>query len=144
MAVPDQQLAVTVLCNSLDGFTWPWVDGILQILQTFQKFGAASRRSAGWQGRYWSLWGPVDLVPLRDRVLVASPTLAAPFTDATQLSPRGKDHALSTEASGFANFGEAARLVRTRRGDVAELWLAGSRCVPEAAAAREVRRRFEP
>lgn len=143
VALPGQQLAISLLCNSLDALSWPWVDGVLQILQAFARHGAPSARTRGWSGRYWSLWGATDLVPMRDRILAASPAMMAPFTDATELTPRGRDRALASQASGYAGFGEEARLVRDAKGQVKELWLGGSRNVPEAQAARELRRRYE-
>jgi len=143
LALPQQELAVSVLCNSLDGFSWPWMDGILQILQVFARHGAPSAKTRPWTGRYWSLWGPTDLVPVRDKVFAVPPVLQAPFTDATELSVRGKDRALMTQAGGYASFGEEARLVRDARGSVKELWLGGARGVPEAVAARETVRRYE-
>ncbi len=143
LALPAQGLSISVLCNSIDGFSWPWVDGIVQILQTFQKHGAPTAATRAWAGRFWSLWGPTDLVPMRERVFAISPALALPFTDATELSLRGKDCALMSQANGYASFGEEARLVRSAKGEVKELWLGGSRNVPEALAARTLRRNYE-
>jgi len=40
------------------------------------------------------------------------------------------------------SFGEEARLVRDAGGRVKEVWLGGSRNRPEAAVAREMRRRY--
>lgn len=142
LAVPRQELAVSVLCNSLDGFSWPWMDGILQILRTFERHGAPGAATRDWSGRWWSLWGPIDLVPMRDRIFATLPTLAAPFTDATELTPRGKDQALMTQANGYASHGEPARLVRDARGQIREVWLGGSLNRPEAVVARELRRRY--
>jgi CubicO group peptidase (beta-lactamase class C family) len=142
LVLPDQQLAISVQCNSVDGFSWPWLDGVLQILQTFARHGAPSAATRGWSGRFWSLYGATDLVPMRERVFAIAPTLAAPFTDATELTPQGKDRARISQANGFAGYGEEARLVRDGAGRVQELWLGGSRNVPEAVAAREVRRRY--
>jgi CubicO group peptidase (beta-lactamase class C family) len=143
LALPAQELSMSVLCNSIDGFSWPWVDGMLQILQTFQRHGAPTAATRPWAGRFWSLWGPTDLVPMRDRVFAIPPGLALPFTDATELTPRGKDRALMLQASGYASFGEEARLVRGADGNIKELWLGGSRNVPEALAARRLRQRYE-
>jgi hypothetical protein len=129
VVLPAQALSVSVLCNSIDGLSWPWVDGVLQILQTFERHGAPTAATRAWAGRFWSLWGPTDLVP---------------FTDATELTPIGKDSALMSQANGYASFGEEARLVHTASGAIKELWLGGSRNVPEAVAARTLRRRYEP
>ncbi|MDQ7972351.1 MAG: serine hydrolase domain-containing protein [Rhodocyclaceae bacterium] len=143
LALPRQGIAISLLANSIDAFTWPWMDGVLQILQTFARHGAPVAATRPWSGRYWNLWGPVDLVPMKDRVFAIAPSLTAPFTDATELTPRGKDRALTSQANGYAGFGEPARLVRDGQGRVKELWLGGSRNVPEAVAAREVKGRYE-
>ena len=143
LVLPGQDIALSLLANSMDAFTWPWVDGILQILQTFDKHGAPTSRTRDWTGRWWSLWGPVDLVPVGSGVLAVSPALTAPFTDATELTPSGKDRALMSQANGYAAFGEEARLVRDARGRVKELWLGGSLNRPEKVVAREVQRRYE-
>jgi CubicO group peptidase (beta-lactamase class C family) len=144
VVLPAQALSVSVLCNSIDGLSWPWVDGVLQILQTFERHGAPTAATRAWAGRFWSLWGPTDLVPMRDRVFAIAPALSLPFTDATELTPIGKDSALMSQANGYASFGEEARLVHTASGAIKELWLGGSRNVPEAVAARTLRRRYEP
>lgn len=143
LALPAQQLSISILCNSIDAFAWPWMDGILQILQTFERHGAPTAATRAWAGRFWSVWGPTDLVPMRDRVLAVPPVLALPFTDATELTLRGKDRALMSQANGYASFGEEARLVRGAKGDVKEVWLGGARHVPEAVAARTLRRTYE-
>ncbi len=142
VALPQQQLAISVLCNSLDGFSWPWVDGILQILQVFRRHGAPTAATKPWSGRFWSVWGATDLVPVGDRVFAIPPGLTAPFTDATELSVRGRHKATMSQANGFASFGEEARLVRDAQGRISELWLGGARSVPEAVASREVQRRY--
>ena len=143
-ALPLQDLTITVLCNALDGFSWPWVDGMLQILQAFAVNGAPSAKTRDWSGRWWSLWGATDLVPMREKVFAVSPGLAAPFTDATELTVLRRDHARMTQANGYASHGEAARLVRDTAGTVKEVWLGGSCNRPEAAVAREMRRRYAP
>lgn len=143
LVLPQQEIAVSILANSLDAFTWPWVDGILQILQTFDRHGAPTSRTRDWTGRWWSLWGAVDLVPVRSGVLAVSPALAAPFTDATELTLQGRDRARMSQANGYASFGEEARLVRDARGNVKELWLGGSLNRPEKVVAREVQRRYK-
>ena len=144
LALPAQGLSISILCNSIDGFSWPWMDGTLQVLQTFHKHGAPTAATRAWGGRFWSVWGPTDLVPMRDRVFAVPPVLALPFTDATELTPCGKDRALMSQANGYASFGEEARLVRGTKGDIKELWLGGSRNVSEALAARTLRRNYEP
>lgn len=141
-AVPHMALSVSMLANSNDAFTWPWVDGVLQILQGFATHGAPSAKTRDWSGRWWNLFGATDLVPVQGKVFALSPGMASPFTDATELSVLGKDRARMSQANGYASFGEEARLVRDAAGRVKELWLGGSRNRPEAVVAREMRRRY--
>jgi len=143
LVLPQQEIAISLLANSLDAFTWPWVDGILQVLQTFDRHGAPTARTRDWTGRWWNLWGATDLVPMGDHVLAVGPALAAPFTDATQLTPTGKDRAVMSQANGYATFGEEVRRVRDAKGQVKELWLGGSLSRPENVVAREMQRRYE-
>ena len=46
--------------------------------------GAPQRRVRDWTGRWWSLWGAVDLVPIGNLVMVANPHCINPFMDATR------------------------------------------------------------
>jgi D-alanyl-D-alanine carboxypeptidase len=124
--VAREQLAISVLTNSIIGWAHPWVDGAMHILRTFK-----SRGGRRWRGRWWNVWGAIDLVPVRGKVLVASPALLNPFVDATEIT-RGR----ITLAGGYANHGERVRFGRR------ELWLGASRHLPEAAVAREIKRRY--
>jgi D-alanyl-D-alanine carboxypeptidase len=132
---------VSVLTNAADGASHAWLDGVLQVLQTFAKHGAPSKRSAAWQGRYWNLWGAFDLLPVAEgRVLVANPGLANPMLDASQIEVQGKDRGQITLAGGFAFHGEPARLERDARGRINGLWLGGMRLAPAADVARSLKK----
>lgn len=148
VVVPEQDIAVSVLTNAADGASHLWLDGALHVLRTFRLRGAASRRTAPWSGRWWSLWGPTDLLPVADRVLVANPALANPLQDASEIevARTGRDgtgHARIVLAGGFANHGEPARLVRDAAGRATKLWLGGGKLRPEPQVARELSRRYE-
>lgn len=145
--VADQGLTISVLTNAADGVSHVWLDGALHILQAFAKHGAPSKRTAGWSGRYWSLWGPFDFVPVDGKVLVANPNLPNPMMDASQVVPdarrrNGVDSGQITLAGGFANHGETARIERDARGRVVEAWVGGTRLVSEAKAAQELAKRY--
>jgi D-alanyl-D-alanine carboxypeptidase len=145
--VPAQGLTLSALTNAADGLAGPWVDGALQVLQAFAKHGAPSRRSAAWTGRWWSLWGAVDLLPVKDKVLVANPALGNPVLDAAELCDlrRDRDGTLRGRivlANGFAAHGEAVSLSHDARGKARALQLAGGRLLPEAAVARELQSRY--
>jgi D-alanyl-D-alanine carboxypeptidase len=140
--LPDQGLTVSVLTNAIDGAPMLLFDGVVRILQTFEKRGPPAKKLGAWLGRWWGTWGAFDLAPMGDTVLVASPGLANPFQDATELTVRDGDAAVISKAGGFAHMGEGARLVRDRKGKAREFWLGGSRLLPEAAAAKESERKY--
>lgn len=145
--VPSQDLAVSLLTHAADGLAQAWTDGTLHLLQAFAKHGAPTRRSAAWTGRWWSLWGAVDLLPVRDKVLVANPALTNPLQDAPEIAELRRDrdgveHGRIVLANGYASHGEPAWLQRDARGRPLHLQLAGSRLTPEAAAAKELQARY--
>src|SRR5262249_44855756 len=80
---PERLITVSVLTNSLDGLAWVWLDGIAHILQAFARHGAPARRVAGWGGRWWSLWGTIDLVPMGRKVFLLGPGFWNPFPEAS-------------------------------------------------------------
>ena len=141
--VPAQGLTIAILSNAADGMAGVWVDGALQVLRSALLHGAPGVRTAAWQGRWWGLWGAMDLLPGASRVLVANPALLNPLQDATQIEPgRAADEGLITLAGGFASHGEGARLERDARGRLQAVWLGGTRLQSEARAARELVRRY--
>ena len=136
--LPRQDLALAVFTNSIDGLAHLWLDGAIHILRAFARHGAPARRLRDWSGRWWTIWNAIDLVPTATKVLVATPALFNPFMDAAELR-RGR----IVLAGGYASHGEPARLVRERRGAVAEVWLGGTRYLREAAVRREMQSRYE-
>ena len=161
VAVPERALVVSVLTNAADGLAHAWVDGALHILRGYRRHGAPTRRTATWNGRWWSLWGAVDLLPASGRVLVVNPAQPDPFLDASEIvvekRPRpsrsgngaGADdgrtaHGRIVQATGFAGHGEPARLVHDARGRPTEFWMAGGKLLAEARIARELTARYDP
>lgn len=141
--LPALELTISVLTNAADGPAQNWVDGALHVLQGFARHGAPTRRSAAWTGRWWSLWGAFDLLPVRDRVLVANPALANPLLDASEIVPtrRGRDGVVPgtiVQAAGLASHGEGARLELDGRGRAKVFWLGGTKLLPEMALAKEL------
>jgi CubicO group peptidase (beta-lactamase class C family) len=140
--LPDYGLCVSVLTNASDGMANEWVDGLIHIFATFAKHGAPTPRLADWTGRWWSLWGAWDLVPMGRKVLVADPDLLTPFSDASELAIGDEDRGRITLAAGTANHGETVRLVRDASGKPVEFWLGGGKLLPEAAAVAELNQRY--
>jgi D-alanyl-D-alanine carboxypeptidase len=148
VSVPAHELAVSVLTNAADGASHAWLDGTMHVLRAFARHGAPSRRTAPWSGRWWSLWGALDLLAANDRVLVANPLLTNPVQDASEIEVSGSlrngvAHGRVALAGGFANHGEPVRLVFDGRGRAREFWLSGSKLLPQAKIERELYTRYE-
>lgn len=145
--LPAQGLVISALTNAADGPCQAWVDGLMHILQAFEKHGAPTRQSAPWTGRWWSLWGAVDLLPVKDKVLVANPALPNPVQDAAELAELSRDRDGTRRgrivlANGFAAHGEPVALSVDARGKARAFQLAGGRLLPEALVAKELRARY--
>ncbi|MEP7101565.1 MAG: serine hydrolase domain-containing protein, partial [Burkholderiales bacterium] len=144
VCVPSQQLTVSVLTNAADGLSHAWVDGALHILRAYLRDGAPSRRTAAWSGRWWSLWGPVDLLPMADKVLVANPSLANPVQHAAELVVASPTQGVMALAGSFDRHGEPVRLERDARGKATALWLGGTKMQSEAKTAKELATKYAP
>ncbi|MBM3523456.1 MAG: beta-lactamase family protein [Alphaproteobacteria bacterium] len=142
--VPALGITISVLTNAIDGMSQFWTDSIIHIMRTLGQHGAATRKSAAWTGRWWSLWGAADLVPVRDRVLVAIPSMFSPFADAAQIALTTRDRGRIDRASGFVALGEEARLLRGPGGGVRAVKLGGGTLVSTAAMRREMAGRYRP
>jgi CubicO group peptidase (beta-lactamase class C family) len=140
--IPACEVAISILSNSIDGAAPVWMDGALQILRAFQTRGAPSRRVRDWTGRWWTIWGAVDLVPMGDRVLVANPHFNNPFMDAAEIEVTGRDTGRFASAAGYSSHGEPVRRTRNKRGKVNDIWLAGANLKPEKVVAGEIARRY--
>jgi CubicO group peptidase (beta-lactamase class C family) len=142
--IPARDLAITVLTNSVDGMAYFLVDGAMHILRAFAARGAPTRRVRDWSGRWWSMWGAVDLVPVGNRVIAANPHFFNPFMDATEIEITGRDTGRIALAAGYASHGQAVRRARNKAGNVTEIWVAGSRLIPEKTLTAELERKYTP
>lgn len=145
--VPVHDLGVSVLTNAIDGPSQAWLDGCLHILRAYARHGAPSRSTAPWAGRWWSLWGAFDLLPMADKVLVATPALLNPVLDASELSVDAADqgrqrHGRIALAGSFGNHAEPVKLVRATRGRPGEMWMSGRSLSSQAAMIREMEKRY--
>ena len=141
--VPDRELTVSVLTNATDGWAGYWLDGVLHILRGFATRGAPSRSVSDWNGRWWSTWGAIDLIPIGKIVVVANPHAGNPFLDASEVTVARKDKGRISLAGGYGSHGEPVRRTRDETGALTELWLAGSKLLPEAQVAAEMQARHE-
>jgi CubicO group peptidase (beta-lactamase class C family) len=140
--VPECDLAISILSNSIDGAAPAWIDGCFGILRTFRTRGAPDRRLRDWTGRWWTVWGATDLVPMGNRVLAANPVFFNPFMDASEIEVTGRDTGRIAWATGYASHGEPVRRSRNKAGKVTDIWLAGANARPEKALAAEIERRY--
>jgi CubicO group peptidase (beta-lactamase class C family) len=142
--IPACDLTITILTNSADGWAGFWLDGAMHILRAFKARGAPNRRVRDWTGRWWGLWGAIDLVPMGNLVIVANPHALNPFMDATEIEVTGRDTGRISLAAGYASHGQAVRRTRNKAGTVTDIWLAGSNLKPEKTLAAEIERRYAP
>jgi CubicO group peptidase (beta-lactamase class C family) len=140
--LPESELAITILSNSIDGWAPIWMEGCFHILRAFKSRGAPERRARDWTGRWWTIWNAVDLVPMGNRVMVGNPHMLSPFLDATEIEVTGRDTGRITSATGYASFGEPVRRSRSKSGKVADIWLGGANFKTERAISGEIERRY--
>jgi CubicO group peptidase (beta-lactamase class C family) len=140
--LPEPGVTISVITNATDGLADFWMEGVAHILHRFAADGAPPRRLEAWSGRWWSHWGPLDAVPVGDKVLMANPAFSNPFMDPIEIEVVGRERGRIVQANGFANYGEPAWLARGRSGRALALQLGGARLVSEAALAREMSRHF--
>jgi CubicO group peptidase (beta-lactamase class C family) len=141
--LPAQDLTISVVANSADACVEQWANGAIHILQAFQRRGAPSDKVKDWTGRWWGLWGAIDLVPMGNVVVVANPQTGNPLLDASELQVAGRDTARITPSSGFLYYGESVRRVRNSDGLACELWLGGDKFLSEAERAAEIEEQYD-
>lgn len=136
------EVAITVLANAIDAPAYLWVEGIAQTLKTYAQKGAPRRDMADWRGRWWSIWGATDFVPLGHRVVTASPYSFGPFTDCSEAEMTDRDNGVFVQGSGFNSIREPLRRVRDANGTVREVWIGGNRLIEEDALRQEMNARY--
>lgn len=142
--LPEQNIAISVLTNSVDGLANGWLESVIHILKTIHDFGAPSPATADWRGRWWTLWGALDLMPGADKVLVAMPGQPSPFFDASELEPTGPDTAIVAKAQAFGHLGEPCRLIRDAAGAIERVQIGGGHLATRSALEAEVQGRYQP
>ena len=140
--IPEHDFTLSVMTNAIDGWAGLWVDGAMHILRAFSQHGAPSRKVRDWAGRWWSLWGAVDLVPIGNKVLIAAPGFIDPIVDAGEIEISGRDEGCIALADGYSSYSEPVRRIRAGSGRVVEIWLAASKLLPEGKIAKEMQARY--
>ena len=139
--VPDWGVTISITTNAIDGMAGEWVDGTIGILHEFARHGRAGAEVADWAGRWWTIWGAIDLVPMGRHVLAAMPDLLAPFSERSEIEITGPNEGRIRTAPGFGSHGERVSRVLGATGRPERLQLAGATLVPEAAMVREIEER---
>ena len=141
--LPEPGLTLSLVTNAIDGPAGIWLAGVTHILRRFARKGAPARRLADWSGRWWSLWGALDLVPVGDKLLIANPALANPFEDAGEIShhrPRPRPHLALQRLRQSGRGGPPA--CRDARGKPVKLRLGGGEGEREAKLAADMEKRY--
>jgi CubicO group peptidase (beta-lactamase class C family) len=140
---PRQAFAVSVLTNAIDGPAELWLGGIAHILETMAAGGAPGEKERGWGGRWWTIFGAMDLVPMGDAVRTAVPALFQPFEGGMSIALTDQYSGRLTRGSGFQGIGENVRLLHDSGGAPRELWFGGVKFLPEDALTREMTERYK-
>ena len=125
--IPACELSICILSNATDGWAGFWLDGAMHILRAFAARGAPARRLRDWSGRWWSMWGPADLVAIGNRVLTCNPAGGNPFLDATEIEITGRDTGKIVAAAGYNSYGQPVRRIRNSRPSAGSptIWIGG-------------------
>jgi CubicO group peptidase (beta-lactamase class C family) len=142
VVVPATEISVSLLINGLDGVPEVWLDGVLQVLRSFHQRGAPTEAVRDWRGRFWTIWGATDLLPVGDRVLMATPAFGNPLMDSPEVAVTDAENGRIVQAPGFGNHGEAIRLERDAEGRARAYETGGMRAVPEEELAAVLRARY--
>ncbi|WP_119168522.1 serine hydrolase domain-containing protein [Algihabitans albus] len=140
LVLPGRDLCLSLCTNAVDGLANLWAGGAVQILRTFATHGGPSKKTQGWSGRWWGLWGACDLVAMKNHVKIATPAGVNPFLDASEIAVTGPDKGRIRLAGGLQSPGEGARLLRGPDGAIREVWIGGVQLLSEAAMSRDLRR----
>jgi CubicO group peptidase (beta-lactamase class C family) len=141
--IPQQDLTISVLTNAIDGWAAVWVDGMMHIMQAFARNGAPARNVKDWTGRWWTLWGATDLIPMGNKIMLAAPGFVNPLFDASEVTITGRNAGRISAAAGYGSHGEPVRCKRTKSGRITEVWLGAAQLLPAAKIAREMEARYD-
>ena len=136
--IPEWGVTVSIVTNAIDGLANPWVEGVISIFDGFSRRGAAEGPVAAWAGRWWTIWGAVDLVPAGRKVLVAWPARPDPFAEASELEVSSISQGRITLADGFGSYGEPVERTFGPDGAPSRLKLGGAEFVPEAVLRKDI------
>ena len=97
---------------------------------------------ADWTGRWWGLWGAIELVALGDKIVTFNPAFDLPFAEASEITLSDANHGVVTQAPGFDRFGEPVHRARDASGAVTRIQIGGAGFVSEELAKAQMQKRY--
>jgi CubicO group peptidase (beta-lactamase class C family) len=132
---PAKGLVVTVLLNQSGGPAKEYANGILSLIARAHEAptvtAAVARALSRYEGRFWGLWGPTDVVRFGGSLLVVNPSTSNPWKDATTLEVVDEDVLRIEEPDGYGSHGEEVRFERDAESVVTRVRISGSSAYPE-------------
>lgn len=140
--LPAHGVSLSVLTNAIDGPAVLWMEALIRIVQRFHQAGAPPATHADWTGRWWGLWGAIELVALGDKVVAFNPAFDLPFAEASEITLSDADNGMVTSAPGFDRFGEPVHRARDDSGMVTRVQIGGAGFVSEEIAKAQMQKRY--
>jgi CubicO group peptidase (beta-lactamase class C family) len=131
--IPDLDLAVAVITNSIDGAAGDWLSSIVHILKHFAQAGVTAEALHCWQGRWWNVWATVDLVPLGNVVVYTSSDSSTPFSEPEEIEIITATTGRFKRSEAHALFGESVERKLDEHGNCVAILVGGDEFLGEAA-----------
>lgn len=129
--VPALGLSLSVMINSIDGPASSWLETLVHILHHYHQAGPTHPDLADWAGRWWNLWGPVDLVPIGDAVVCVGSDSSNPFTDPEEIEIFSATQGRFRRSEAYRLCGEPVERITAPDGRNITLRIAGDEYVTE-------------
>ncbi|MFC3077780.1 serine hydrolase domain-containing protein [Phenylobacterium terrae] len=142
LTLPETGLSLAVIANAIDGPAVSWIEGAVRILRRFHDEGAPAGYARDWTSRWWSLWGPLDVVALGDKVLAYNPAEPTPFAEAIEITLQGPDSGVVSRAPVMDRYGEPVARRVGQGGRPSLLRIGSAAFGDEAAAAQRIRAQY--
>jgi len=136
---PVDRLVVSVLTNAIDGPAEALATGVVKLINRANVAadpateGADQAKTAKldrFTGRFFSLWGAIDICRLGDQLCAIDPEMLDPTADVTELDVVDETTLRIAKASGYSSPGERVAFDFDSKGRVSRVQFAGSRFLP--------------
>lgn len=132
---PRHGLAVTVLINGTGAPAKLFAGTLVKLIDCAVTRGEPSpeqrKRLDTFTGRFWSAWGPGDIVRFGDALLLLTPEADDPTDGPIELEVLNGDTLRMTEEDGYGSPGETIRYEREADGTIARVRIGGDSAYPE-------------